>query len=280
MSAITATGAAPAPARRQAAGTSGVTFAGVLRSEWTKLWSLRSTRWSLFVAFIFQAGLGILISVVTMARWFHLHAHDRATFNPIDTSLAGYHIAQLAIGVLGVLIISGEYSTGQIRSSLMAVPKRLPVLWAKILVFAAVSFVLILVASFISFFAAQAILTQHHVNVSIGHPTALRSIIGNTLYMTATGILCVGFGTMIRSTAGGISAFVALLFVVPGIVDILPTSIGNAINPYLPSNAGIAVAQSHADQGSLAPWTGFALFCGYTILVTAVAAYMLRRRDA
>jgi ABC-2 type transport system permease protein len=259
---------------------SGVSFAGVLRSEWTKLWSLRSTRWSLLVAFISQAGLGILVALVTMSRWDQLGANQRAHFNPIDRSLAGYHIAQLAIGVLGVLIISGEYSTGQIRSSFMAVPKRLPVLWAKLLVFAGVTFVLILISSLIGFFVAQGIFTQHHVNVGIGHAPALRAIFGNALYMTATGILCTALGTIVRATAGGISSFVALLFVLPGIVEILPTSLVNSVNPYLPSNAGVTVAQAVSDSGSLSPWGGFALFCGYTAVAVALGVYLLRRRDA
>ncbi len=98
--------------------------------------------------------------------------------------------------------------------------------------------------------------------------------------MTATGVLCTALGTIIRATAGGISAFVALLFVLPGIVEILPTSVGNSINPYLPSNAGLVIAQAHSDPGSLSPWVGFALFCGYTLVALVAAAFLLRRRDA
>ena len=112
-----------------------------MRSEWTKLCTLRSTRWSLLAGFVSMAGLGILVAAVQMSRWTHLEPHDRATYNSIDPAVGGWHLAQLAIGVLGVLVISGEYSTGMIRSSLMAVPRRLPVLWAKIAVFAAVTFV-------------------------------------------------------------------------------------------------------------------------------------------
>jgi len=126
----------------------------VLRSEWIKLWSLRSTRYSLLLAFVAMAGLGPLIAAISMGRWSHLSPSDRLNFDSIDRSLGGYHIAQLAIAVLGVLVISGEYSTGQIRSSLMAVPRRLPVLWAKLLVFAAVSFVLMIFAM------AMAVLTS------------------------------------------------------------------------------------------------------------------------
>ena len=259
---------------------SDVNQAQVLRSEWTKLWSLRSTRWSLLFAVISMAGLGVLIAAVSMGRWSQFSPHDRVTFDSIDRSLGGYHLAQLAIGVLGVLVISGEYSTGMIRSSLMAVPKRLPVLWAKIGVFASVTFVLMLVSALVAFFGAQSILTVHHVNVSLGHSHALRTLVGTVLFMTVTGILCVALGTIIRSTAGGIATFAGLLFVLPGIVDILPSEIGNSIGPYLPSNAGGAIATAVPDAHTLSPWGGFALYCGYTIVLLAIAAYMLVRRDA
>ena len=260
--------------------TGRVTQGHVLRSEWTKLWSLRSTRWSLLFAVISMAGLGVLIAAVTMSRWSHLSPGDRASFNSIDRSLGGYHLAQLAIGVLGVLVISGEYSTGMIRSSLMAVPRRLPVLWAKIAVFASVTFVLMLASALVAFFAAQAIFTEHHVNVTLGHPHALRTLVGTVLFMTATGVLCVALGTIIRSTAGAIATFAGLLFVLPGIIDILPSEIGNSINPYLPSSAGGAIAKAIPDPHTLSPWGGFALYCGYTIVLLAIAAYMLVRRDA
>jgi ABC-2 type transport system permease protein len=269
---------AAAPQRRVFVGR--VTQAHVLRSEWTKLWSLRSTRWSLLFAVVSMAGLGVLIAAVSMGRWSHLSPQDRASFNSIDRSLGGYHLAQLAIGVLGVLVISGEYSTGMIRSSLMAVPKRLPVLWAKIAVFASVTFVLMLASAFVAFFGAQAILTEHHVNVTLGHPHALRTLVGTVLFMTVTGILCVALGTIIRSTAGAIATFAGLLFVLPGIVDILPSEIGESINPYLPSSAGGAIAKAIPDPHTLSPWGGFALYCGYAIVLLAIAAYLLVRRDA
>jgi ABC-2 type transport system permease protein len=278
---MSATETLPAGAVRSSRDFTGrVTQVHVLRSEWTKLWSLRSTRWSLLFAVVAMAGLGVLIAAVSMGRWSHLSPHDQATFDSIDRSLGGYHLAQLAIGVLGVLVISGEYSTGMIRSSLMAVPRRLPVLWAKIAVFASVTFVLMLASAFVAFFVAQSILTEHHVNVTLGHPHALRALVGTVLFMTVTGILCVALGTIIRSTAGAIATFAALLFVLPGIVDILPSDIGESISPYLPSSAGGAIAQAVPDAHTLSPWGGFALYCGYTIVLLAIAAYLLVRRDA
>jgi ABC-2 type transport system permease protein len=260
--------------------TGGVTQLGVLRSEWTKLWSLRSTRWSLLFAFVTMAGLGPLIAAVTMSRWQHLTRHERVTFDPVNTALGGYHLAQLAIGVLGVLVISGEYSTGQIRSTFMAVPRRLPVLWAKATTFAGVTLALTLIASLIAFFVSQAILTQHHVNVSIGHAPALRAVIGTGLYMVVLGVFALSLGALVRNTAGGIAIFAGVLFVLPGLAHVLPASTFNAINPYLPSNAGSDVLSNTTDPGMLAPWTGFAVFCGYAVVTFLASAVLLVRRDA
>ncbi|HWF32504.1 MAG TPA: hypothetical protein VG188_08110 [Solirubrobacteraceae bacterium] len=278
---MSATQAIPAQATpKRPPFTGGLTQLGVLRSEWTKLWSLRSTRWSLLFAFVTMAGLGPLIAAVTMGRWGRLSLHERLTFDPINTALGGYHLAQLAIGVLGVLVISGEYSTGQIRSTFMAVPRRLPVLWAKAANFAAVTFVLTLLASAIAFFVSQAILTRHHIDVSIGHAPALRAVIGTALYMVVLGVLAMSLGALVRNTAGGIAIFAGVLFVLPGLAHVLPASTFNAINPYLPSNAGSDVLSNTTDPGMLAPWAGFAVFCGCAIAAFLAAAVLLVRRDA
>jgi ABC-type transport system involved in multi-copper enzyme maturation permease subunit len=258
-----------------------VTQANVVRSEWTKLWSLRSTRWSLLAAVVAMTGLGIGIAAVQMNRWSHLDPHDRARFDSIDIGVGGYHLAQLAIGVLGVLVISGEYSTGMIRSSFMAVPRRLPVLWAKLGVFCSVTFVAMLASSFVAFFITQVIVKQHHQQHSLGDPHALRVVVGAALFMTVLGALAVGLGALVRNTAGGIASFVFLLFVLPGITAILPHSTSQSINPYLPLNAGTAVATSTFDPGRhLAPWTGFGVFCAYTAVVILAATIGLVRRDA
>jgi ABC-2 type transport system permease protein len=258
-----------------------VTQLRVLRSEWTKLWTLRSTRWSLLAGFVAMAGLGALVAAVQMSRWTQLEPHERATYDSLDTAVGGYHLAQLAIAVLGVLVISGEYSTGMIRSSFMAVPRRLPVLWAKLGVFAAVTFVLMLAASLISFFAVQAIVTQHHQQHALGDPGALRVVVGAALFMTVLGVMCTALGALVRSTAGGIALFVGLLFVLPGVTAILPASISSSISPYLPLEAGTTVASSTFENPHhLSTWGGFALFCGYTAIVVAAAAWGLVRRDA
>ena len=273
---------APTAAPRHAGITvPGVTFSRVVLSEWTKLWSLRSTRWVLLVSFIAMAAPGPIISAVQMGRWAHLTLHDRVTFDSIDAGVGGWHLAQLGIGVLGELIISGEYSTGMIRSSLMAVPRRLPVLAAKVLVYAGVTLVLMLIATLISYFVTQAIVTEHHIQHGISAPGALRVVIGNILFLTVLGTMCVGLGAWVRNSAGGIAAFVGLIFVLSGLIDILPANIGNAVMPYLPLNAGTGVATHHFDNSHhLSPWGGFALFCGYALIILLGAAITLMRRDA
>lgn len=272
----------PTPAAARAPAFRGkVTQAHVIRSEWTKLWSLRSTRWSLLAAVISMVVLAIGIAFVQMSRWATMPAEARANYDSIDQAVGGYHLAQLAIGVLGVLVIGGEYSTGMIRSSLMAVPKRLPVLWAKLATFGAVTFVLMLVSSFVAFFAVQAIVASHGVDKALGDPHALRAVIGTALFLTVLGALGIGLGTLIRNTAGGIAAFVGLLFVLPGITALLPASTGDAISPYLPLNAGFTVTTSTFENPHhLSTWGGFAVFCGYTAVIVAAAAVRLVRSDA
>jgi ABC-2 type transport system permease protein len=180
-----------------------------------------------------------------------------------------------------VLVISGEYSTGMIRSSFMAVPRRLPVLWAKLLVFSAVTFALMLVSTVISFYAVQAIVTQHHQQVGLGAPHALRAIVGTALFLTVLGVLAVGLGALVRNTAGGIASFVGILFVLPGVVALLPSTTADRVNPYLPLNAGSAVATSRFDSSHhLAPWAGITVFTVYALIVVIVAAFGLVRRDA
>lgn len=276
MSAIGATQLnPPAPA-----GVSQVSQARVLRSEWTKLWSLRSTRWSLVVAVVGLL-LGIANSAFDMSRWYSLPLHVRLHYKSVDNALIGWHFSQLAVGVLGVLVITGEYATGMIRSTFMAVPTRLPVLWAKVLVFAAVVFALALPATIVDFFVSAAILTQHHVDPSLSTPHAVRAIIGIPLFFTALAVFTVALGALIRNTAGAVAAFAGILFVLPGFVGVLSTSLQQAISPYLPSNAASALftATPNPDDHFLHPWVGFGVFCGYTAVLLISAAILLVRRD-
>jgi len=262
-----------------------VTQRRVARSEWTKLWSLRSTRWSLLAAVVSMVGIGLIIAAVQMSRWSTRSVQDRATFDSIDIGVSGYHLALLAIGVLGVLVISGEYSTGMIRSTLAAVPKRLPVLCAKAAVFALVTFALALPATLIAFFSVQAFLGHervdgHQIAVSFAAPGVARAVIGGAAYLTVVGLFGLALGAILRNTAAGISALAAVLFVVPSLLGMLPSSLSTAVSPYLPSNAGQAIMSINPAAHSLSPGGGLLLFSGYTFAGLLLAAALLYRRDA
>ncbi|HEX4657673.1 MAG TPA: ABC transporter permease subunit [Streptosporangiaceae bacterium] len=278
MSAVLAP-AAPATAARVPALK--VTQGRVLYSEFTKFRSLRSTVYTLLAAVVLMIGIGALFSAVTASQYHTFSAADRASFNPVTASLNGVIFAVVAFGVLGVLLMSGEYSTGMIRASLTAVPRRLPVLWGKLAVFAGTIFSVSLIASFISFFLGQALLSSHHLGVSITAPDALRSVIGAALYMTVAGMIGVALGALLRNTAAGIATFAAVFFVIPPLAGLLPSSVSNHLTPYLPSNAGDVVwGGAQGVHNPLSPWTGFALVCGYAAVLIAAGAWRLRRSDA
>jgi ABC-2 type transport system permease protein len=270
----------PASAR-QAGPALKVTQARVLLSEFTKFRTVRSTVWTLLVAVVLMIGISALFSAVTASQYHTFDASDRATFNPVSISLSGTMFAVVAFGVLGVLMISGEYSTGMIRSSLTAVPRRLPVLWGKLAVFAGVIFSISLVASLISFFLGQALLSSHHLGVSVAAAGVLRSIIGAALYVSVAGMIGVALGALLRNTAAGIATFAGVFFVIPPLTGLLPASISDHLSQYLPSYAGDAVwGGARSVTNALSPWTGFAVLCGYAVVLIAAAALRLRRVDA
>src|SRR5215470_9998727 len=274
MSAVLSPAApAPPPARVPALK---VTQGRVLLSEFTKFRSLRSTMWTLLAAVVLMIGLGALFSGVTASQYQTFNWAERAAFNPVTTSLNGVIFAVVAFGVLGVLLMGGEYSTGMIRSSLTAVPRRLPVLWGK-----AAIFPVSLVASFLSFFLGQALLSSHHLGVPVTAHDALRSVIGAALYVTVAGLIGLALGALLRHTAAGITTFAAVFFVLPLLATLLPASISDHLAQYLPPNAGGAVWGGAAlVPNALSPWTGFALLCGYAAVVTGAGAWRLRRSDA
>jgi hypothetical protein len=249
-------------------------------AEWTKLRSVRSTVISLLATVLVCVGLGAAIAAGSMSRWDRLSAAQRATFDPASRSLAGVFLAQLVIGVLGVLVLSAEYSTGTIRSTLTAAPQRVTVLAVKGVVFAVVAFVVSLVACVLAFEVAQPIYARESVNVALTASGVPRIILGGALYLTMVGLLGLGLAAVLRHTAGAISTLFGLLLVIPILVQFLPSDWRADVSPYLPSNAGSGIFQLHGEPGALAPWTGFALFTGYTLVVLVVGAVVLRRRDA
>jgi ABC-2 type transport system permease protein len=278
-SAPTLDGPRPNVARQTARAHGRVTQTGVFRSEWTKLYSLRSTRYSLLATVVFTIGFGIIASAATVSRWGSMTAADKASFDPLSTSLLGVRFGVLSIGVLGVMLIAGEYSTGMIRSTMTAVPKRLPVLWGKAVVYAAVALVLAIPAVLIAFFAGQAILSGQHVQIAFSHSGVATAVFGAAVYLTLVGLFAMGLGAILRNTAAGIASFAGIMFVIPPLVTILPSSLADSITPYLPNNAGEAMMRIGNHAHTLSPGAGLAVFAGYVAVTIAVAAILLVRRD-
>jgi hypothetical protein len=256
-----------------------VTQLGVFKSEWTKLYSLRSTRYALLATAVMTIGFGIIASAANVSRWSSMTAADKAAFDPLSTSLLGVRFGALAIGVLGVVLITGEYTTGMIRSTMTAVPRRLPVLSGKTGVYALVALVITIPAAFIAFFAGQAILSGKHIQIAFSHAGVPGAIVGAAGYLTLVGLFAMGLGAIMRNTAAGIATFAGIMFVFPPLVSILPSSIANSIDPYLPSNAGQAMMEIGHHAHTLSPGAGLAVFAGYVALVIASAAVLLARRD-
>jgi ABC-type transport system involved in multi-copper enzyme maturation permease subunit len=257
-----------------------VTQPRVLYSEWIKLRTLRSTFCTLIAGFVGLIGFGALFCAVTANRWSHLPAGERAGFDPALTSLRGFFLAQLAVGVLGVLVITGEYATGMIRATLAAVPHRLPVLWAKAALYSAVTWALMTAGAFAAFLIGQAVLSSRHLGTSLAAPGVARMVFGAGLYLTVVGLLGVAIGTLIRNTAGGIATVFGLLLVLPALAEALPSSWSQHIGPYLPSNAGQAVIARHQEAHTLGPWTGITVFALYALVALGAAAVLLKKRDA
>ncbi len=276
-----------------------------MAAEWTKLWSVRSTIWTL---------VGTGLAVVGLC------ALSTGTVNPSDIiddptrrSLIGVFLGQLIFGVLGVLVMSAEYGTGTIRATLSAVPRRPVVLTAKVLVFGAVAVVVSEILVFSAFALGQAILSAKHAvgtsaavaqraqqlgvkvphnfqavlssgSASLGQPGVLRAVVGGGLYLAVLGLLALGLATIIRHTAGAISTFVGVVLVLPLIVEALSTSISNAVARYLPANIGLVMFSAHGAPdrvgSAFSPWTGFALLVLYTVVTLGIGCWVLVSRDA
>jgi ABC-2 type transport system permease protein len=276
---MTSTGTPTTPSLPPYVADQRVTQLRVLRSEWTKLRSVASTAWSLLATVALVAGFGVLYCLVRVTRPPRDPAAV-AAFDPTAVSLAGVQLAQLAVAVLGVLVVTGEYATGTVRSSFAAVPRRLPVLWAKAVALGAVTLALCVPASFAAFLAGQSVLAAERLDVGLGAPGVARAVLGAALYLTAVGLLGLSLGALLRSTAGAVAALFTALFALQLVVGLLPEPWAERVTRYLPGPAGVAVTYAQPDPSSLGPWAGLAVLCGWIALVLALAAWRLRRRDA
>lgn len=259
---------------------------GQLRAEWTKLRSVRSTIFTLLAIVVLVVGIGVLATVVTAAHWRNGGFQDRVGFDPTARSLAGLFLGQIALGVLGVLAVSAEYSSGTIRATLAAIPNRPLVLACKVAVFTAVAVVTSEVLTFAAFLIGQQLLRGSTPYATLGQPGVLRAVAGTGLVLTVIGLFALGLGTIIRHTAGAISAFVGLLLVLPLVLQAFPASFNRPLLRYMP----LVIAEHMAATKSLlsdfggaatfTPWTGFAVLCVYAAITLVVGGVLLTKRDA
>jgi ABC-type transport system involved in multi-copper enzyme maturation permease subunit len=286
---------------RQPPGRAGLL--GTVRSEFTKIRSVRSTYWTLLALVLACVGIGALFSWGQTQRLTHLDAgrNFRGAHVPpgvaaavaaeihrsaASISLFGLLIGQLIIIVLGALTISSEYSTGMIRTSLTAMPRRGTVFAAKGVVFGAVALVTGLVTSFLAFFVGQAILSSQHVSTTLGQPEVLRTVIGGGLFLAVCGLLSYGLGAMLRHTAGAIGAGIGIMFVLWILSQFLPGPpsgwFGQAdIDKWIPFNAGSAIWEHQANGlNPFSPWIGFAVFGAYAAVAVIGGLVVFLRRDA
>ena len=270
----------------QLAGPGRASFGGALRSELTKIRSVRSTYWTLAAMVIITIGISALLSwgriqdYASQPAFVQAHMAVEIRARATEFSMFGLILGQLVIAVLGALTITAEYSTGMIRTSLTVMPRRETVYVAKALVFTVIALVAGLVTSFGSYFIGQAIFATHHLNSSIGQPGVLRAVIGGGLFLGACGLLSFGIGALLRHTAGAITTSVALLFVVFVLSGFLPSSWAVHVDKWIPLNAGGAIWENLSGVNMFSPWVGFGVFCCYAAAAVVAGGILFRTRDA
>lgn len=277
MSGSTTVTAAPSPVGDSSPITHlGVTQRRVVKAEWIKLWSVRSTVIGLVAAVAVAVGLGLVFSSLGGNEMGH---GPRIGSDPLSLSLAGFDLSQLITGVLGVSLVAGEYSTGLMRTVFSAAARRLPVLRAKALVFGSVTLVLMTAAAIVAFFGGQALYGGYEPTVSLADPGVFRAVLGTAVYASGVGLLGVALGFLLRTTAAGIGVLFATLLLVPGLTGLLPDSIGDPLTKVLPAGAGQAFMRVGPDGSLLSPMAGFILFVTWVVGLLVVAGVAVKKRD-
>jgi ABC-2 type transport system permease protein len=252
-----------------------VTQAGVIASEWLKFRSLRSTLLVLAAAVVGMVAFGAIIAFNTRNPT-GLDPEDVVASGPLQ----GYYLGQLLMGALGVLVVSGEYSSGMIRATLAAVPRRLPVLVGKAVVFSVVVGVSMVAASVAAFLVAQAVLSGHRPTFSLSDGSTLRVVIGTGVYLTLVGLIGSVFAWIVRSTPGALVATLAVILVLPILFELVFPSWGSYIAAYLPTGAGQSFSTNLPQPHALSPWVGLGIMAGWVVAGLAAAAAVLARNDA
>lgn len=277
----------PAPTLQRPRATSAhLTFGRVVAAEWIKFRTVRSTVWTLVATVVLMVGISVL------AAWGTTTMEVDGGSGPMNTAQllsAGYQMAQLAVAVLGVLTISGEYSTGMVRSTFAAVPRRVPVLAAKALVLTGAVLVVSLVSMALSYVATMPFHDDLQATFDLTDAETLRMTVGLPLYLAAIALLAFVVGALLRHSAGALTAVIALLLVVENVLMIIPLRAIELISPFLPSTAGrrllfdsemLAMTDAATNGAHLSPWQGYGVLLAWVVALGALAAVLLRRRDA
>jgi ABC-2 type transport system permease protein len=270
----------PPPALPPASGRAGLK--GALRSEWTKIRSVRSTYWTLIALVLISIGLGAAISAGA-ANELNLHPFRKAGFDPTQISLfAFFELGQLVIAVLGAIVITSEYSTGMIRTSLTVQPRRGTVFAAKGLVFGAIALVVSFVVSFVAFFLGQSLFASTGIGATLSEPHVLQAVVGSALLVAVVAMFSFGLGAIFRHTAATITTAIGVMFVLPIIVHIMPDSWQQDVIRWLPSSASdvLTTTVGTPPANHFSPWVQFGVTAAYAIVAIAVGAILFRKRDA
>jgi ABC-2 type transport system permease protein len=252
----------------------------LMRSEWTKLRTVRSTMWTLGMTVLIGLAASGIATGVTRAHWATMSASNKASFHPIEVSLIGGYLGgTLLLGIAGILVVSSEYATGTIRATLAVAPRRPLVLAAKVLVFGTVTLAVAEFVAFAGFFIGQALLTAPAPHATLANPGAFRAVAGAGLFLCVVGLLALGIAVLVRHTAGAIGAYVSVILVLPILVSALPGSLHYQIERMLPLEIGSAMINNPGPD-AFGPWTGFLILCCYTVLILAPGTVLLVRRDA
>lgn len=254
-------------------------FSDVVRSEWTKFSSVRATYWCFTAAAVLGVGLAALVCAVSAA---HYNTDPTVHFgwSPTERSIRPLTVAQLAFAVLGVLTVTAEYSTGMIRTSLAAVPRRARMISAKMLILAVCTVAAGEIIAFAAFLVGQAVIGDQAPTASLDQHEVLRVVIGAGLYLALIAVLAYAIAVILRHAAGGIAVIVAMMFILPGIAEALPTSWSQPVEKYWPTNAGSQVYLLHRGSHTLGAWSGLLEMALFTLVVIAVAYWQLEKRDA
>ncbi|MER5216073.1 ABC transporter permease [Streptomyces sp. NPDC002838] len=253
--------------------TLAVTPTRVLRSEWHKLWTVRSTWISLALAAALTVGIGLAIGAS------YESGGGDSDVDVVLMTLLGMQFTSIVIGVLGILSTAGEHSTGMVRSTMTAVPRRLPVLWSKAAVLGVVAFAVTLVTNLVTFPLVQILLSDTDKAASLGDPGVLRALVGNAAGLALLGVMALAIGSLIRSVPGSIGVLISAVMILPEVLGMLPYDVIDDAVRYFPAKALDALTQAGPAPGTASPGAALLAMALWAAATLAAAAMPLKRRD-